>query len=179
MGECTCTINPLAPPKNVWDDFISHKKNEEVQKCRDLLNAHYQTEYFSQHEKTHGFRCPCKVNRCTNPLKGQRMKPVRILHPPYWAEEPAGRKRVSDPLDFSRRYGEGPNPKPWLSEYEMPSTMCSNKKVNVGRQVDPVPLRTVTHKVAWDPETEMDRDMRCNLWHCRLLHKKTKNDRPW
>ena len=76
------------------------------------------------------------------------------------------------------RYGEGPNPRPWLAEIERPHKMCHVRKANVGRLVDPVPLKLVSHSRAWDPETDIP-DSSCNLWHCKLSHKKNRNDRPW
>lgn len=124
---------------------------------------------------------------CTMCTKAQRNmetdteeRLVRSLYPPYWQPDPYPPKpRLTNPFKFVRRYGECPNPKPWENEYEQPLDECKRTKVNTGRHPVLAPYRSVHHKKPWDSDPDVPGAENCNLWHCKLGHKRSMGDRPW
>lgn len=176
---------PMPPSKPVYLPYIPGRTAEDLARCRLLLNQHYLTDYFSPGRDQDFPATPPALPPVANPRHAVTLRRVRSLVPPYWTLTPAGRAMVEHPAEVTRRYGEGPNPRPWLPIHEKsnPAEMLPSRTVNTGSHPDLCPLRLVDNqrRPGWNPDPEILANNKCetSCWSCRLMHMKDVNDCPW
>jgi len=172
--------------KSLQGSSAKVRKEEHLQKCRLALNQYYGTDFFTREARPDDDSRERRKDACTNCPRADRamheneVRMVRSLYPPYWAPDPyPPRPRLTNPFKFTRRYGGCPNPRPWEAEHEQSHEDCRPAQANVGRLPDRPRFKPVHHKKPWDSDPEVKGEARCNLWHCKLGHKRSPDDRPW
>ncbi|XP_005095253.1 uncharacterized protein LOC101859090 [Aplysia californica] len=178
MSQSTCPDRSpdLAAESRDWQAWQAGHVAQEQQCCRQILNQHYNTDYFT-HVKVEGSNYGASQEEQSSHQPPPFLAPQCVTHVQH--QRPLSNSPMaSTPADPahpcpSQRYGEVPNPRPW----EAPPPR-RRKGVYVGRQPDLCPLKLVHHPVPWNRETRNIQRL-CPLWHCRLPHMRSNLDRPW